>query len=104
MLTVNFLSKFHLNHSQVCYPHAKGPTLFEDDSLYEDLNMDEVDLNLENYEELFRVTLNSSEDLLENGGIDSLFVTKEISAADSNCWDAVLAEVCNYYGAECYTV
>ncbi|PKI41078.1 zinc finger protein CONSTANS-LIKE 9-like [Punica granatum] len=78
--------------SKVCYPTAKGPPLFEDDSLYEDFNMDEVDLNLENYEELFGVTLNSSEDLLENGGIDSLFSAKELSAADSNGQGAVLAE------------
>ncbi|KAK4801687.1 hypothetical protein SAY86_022174 [Trapa natans] len=76
----------------ICCPQAKEPLLFEDDGLYEDFDMDEVDLNLENYEELFGVTLNSSEDLLENGGIDSLFTKKEISPEDSNCQDAVLAE------------
>ena len=55
--------------------------------------MDEVDLNFENYEELFGVTLNHSEELFENGGIDSLFGMKDMSAADSNCQDAVAAEV-----------
>ncbi|KAK4752898.1 hypothetical protein SAY87_021696 [Trapa incisa] len=75
--------------SKVCYHPAKGSLL---DSLYEDFDIDEVDLNLENYEELFGVTLNSSEDLLENGGIDSLFATKETSAADSSCQGAILAE------------
>lgn len=55
--------------------------------------MDEMDLNFENYEELFGVTLNHSEELLENGGIESLFGTKDISAADSNCQGAVAAEV-----------
>lgn len=55
--------------------------------------MDEVDLNLENYEELFGVTLNHSEELFENGGIDSLFGMKDLSASDSNCQGLVLAEV-----------
>lgn len=55
--------------------------------------MDEVDLNLENYEELFGVTLNHSQELFENGGLDSLFGTKDISAAESNCPGAVAAEV-----------
>ena len=55
--------------------------------------MDEIDLNLENYEELFGVTLNHSEEIFENGGIDSLFGTKDMSAADSNCQGAVAAEV-----------
>ncbi|MBA0560506.1 hypothetical protein Golob_017398 [Gossypium lobatum] len=69
----------------------KYPGLSEDD-LYDDFNIDEVDLNLENYEELFGVTLNHSEELLENGGIDSLFGTKDMSAADSTCQGAVAAE------------
>ncbi|XVF31939.1 hypothetical protein REPUB_Repub17cG0038100 [Reevesia pubescens] len=76
---------------KLCYPQTKCPGLGEDD-LYDDFNMDEVDLNLENYEELFRLTLNHSEELFENGGIDSLFGTKDMSAADSNCQGAVAAE------------
>lgn len=79
----------------MCSHPAKGSPLF--DSLYEDFNIDEVDMNLENYEELFGVTLNSSENLLENGGIDSLFATKETSAADSNCQSAALVEVCYWF-------
>ncbi|XWS47287.1 hypothetical protein CRYUN_Cryun14cG0139600 [Craigia yunnanensis] len=74
-----------------CCPQTKCPALCEDD-LYDDFNMDEIDLNLENYEELFGVTLNHSEVLFENGGIDSLFRTKDMSAADSNCQGAVAAE------------
>ncbi|KAK4748140.1 hypothetical protein SAY87_014726 [Trapa incisa] len=70
-----------------------GSSPFEDDDgFYDDFDMDEVDLNLENYEELFGVTLNSSEDLLENGGLDSLFTKKGISAAGSNCQNAVIAQ------------
>ncbi|MBA0741731.1 hypothetical protein Gogos_014861 [Gossypium gossypioides] len=72
-------------------PQTKCPGLSEDD-LYDDFNIDEVDLNLENYEELFGVTLNHSEELLENGGIDSLFGTKDMSAADSTCQGAVAAK------------
>lgn len=55
--------------------------------------MDEVDLNFENYEELFGLALNNSEELFENGGIDSLFGTTDMSGADSNCQGAVAAEV-----------
>lgn len=55
--------------------------------------MDEVDLNLENYEELFGVALSHSEQLFENGGIDSLFGKMDTSGADSHCQGAVIAEV-----------
>ncbi|KAK7275949.1 hypothetical protein RIF29_17076 [Crotalaria pallida] len=75
-------------------PGKKSTGLFEDDNLYDDFNMDEVDLDLENYEELFGMTLSHSEDLFENGGIDSLFGAKDMSASagDSNCQGAVAAE------------
>lgn len=46
--------------------------------------MDEVDLNLENYEELFGMTLSHFEELLENGRIDSLFGTKDMFVVDFN--------------------
>lgn len=87
------LFEFHIIKMQLCCPGTKYPALCEDADLYEDFNMDEVDLNLENYEELFGMALNSSEELFENGGIDSLFGTKDVSAADSNCQGAVAAEV-----------
>lgn len=77
---------------QLFGPQTKCPGLSEDD-MYDDFNIDEVDLNLENYEELFGVTLNHSEELLENGGIDGLFGTKDMSAADSTCLGAAAAEV-----------
>lgn len=53
--------------------------------------MDEVDLNFKNYDELFGVTMNNSEELFENGGIDSLFGAKDMSGADSNCEGAAAA-------------
>ncbi|XP_041005974.1 zinc finger protein CONSTANS-LIKE 9-like [Juglans microcarpa x Juglans regia] len=77
---------------KICCPGAKGSDLCQEDDLYEDFEMDEVDLNLENYEELFGVALSHSEELFENGGIDSLFGTKDMSAADSSCQGAVAAE------------
>ncbi|XP_014523701.1 zinc finger protein CONSTANS-LIKE 9 [Vigna radiata var. radiata] len=73
-------------------PATKCPALCEDDNLYDDFDMDEVDLNLENYEELFGMALSHSEELFENGGIDSLFGTKDMSAGDSSCQDAIAAE------------
>ncbi|KAF1889884.1 hypothetical protein Lal_00025214 [Lupinus albus] len=75
-------------------PHKNSPGIFEDNDLYDDFNMDEVDLDLEKYEELFGMTLSHSEDLFENGGIDSLFGAKEMSASagDSNCQGAFAAE------------
>ena len=76
-------------------PAAKCPALCEDDNLYDDFDMDEMDLNLENYEELFGVALSHSEELFENGGFNSLFGTKDMSAGDSSCQDAIAAEVLN---------
>ncbi|CAN1345316.1 Zinc finger protein CONSTANS-LIKE 10 [Linum perenne] len=51
----------------------------EDDGLYDDFNMDEMDLNIENYDELF-----DGGDAFENGGMDSLFGTKDMSIAGSS--------------------
>lgn len=77
---------------KLSFAGTKGPELCGNDDLYADLDMDEVDLNFENYEELFGLALNNSEELFENGGIDSLFGTTEMSGADSNCQGAVAAE------------
>ncbi|XP_062152188.1 zinc finger protein CONSTANS-LIKE 9 [Alnus glutinosa] len=74
-------------------PKLGCPGLCEEDFLCDDFDMDEVDSDLENYEELFGVALSHSEELFENGGIDSLFGMKDMSAADSSCQGAVAAEV-----------
>lgn len=58
---------------------------------YGDLEMDEVDLDFENYDELFGMTLTNSEKLLENGGIGSLFGGEE-RCADPNCQGVIGAE------------
>lgn len=97
--TMPGLSSMHLNVSQPagsatstpksgCH-RTGGPEFCEDAGLYEDFNMDEVDLTLENYEELFGNALNQSEELFENGGIDSLFGPKYMSGADSHSQNAV---------------
>ncbi|XP_062107102.1 zinc finger protein CONSTANS-LIKE 9-like [Humulus lupulus] len=77
---------------KLSFPGMKGSELCANDDLYADLDMDEVDLNFENYEELFGVALNNSEELFENGGIDSLFGATEMSGADSNCQSAAAVE------------
>lgn len=64
---------------KVFLSEAKGPALCEDDGLYDDFDMDEIDLSIENYEEFFGVTHNNPEQLFDDG----LFGTKDISG--SNC-------------------
>ncbi|KAF6153836.1 hypothetical protein GIB67_001069 [Kingdonia uniflora] len=61
---------------------TKSPALCEND-LYEDFNLDDVDLNFDNYDELFGVSQSNSEHLFENGGLESLFGVKDMSIADS---------------------
>lgn len=56
--------------------------------------MDEVDLSIENYEELFGMSLNNPEQLFENQqGIDGLFETEDLSGANSRCKGANAVEV-----------
>ncbi|PIA58334.1 hypothetical protein AQUCO_00500332v1 [Aquilegia coerulea] len=63
---------------------TKGLGLCEDD-FCEDFDVDDMELNFENYEELFGNSQTNSEQLLENGGLDSLFGVKDMSVADSSC-------------------
>lgn len=48
-------------------------------------NMDEVDLDIENYEELFGEALNSPKDYFSSQGIDSLFGVDDMYGANLNC-------------------
>ncbi|KAM7270816.1 hypothetical protein ACFE04_030030 [Oxalis oulophora] len=61
---------------------AKGSSICED-VLYDDFNMDEMNLDLENYEELFGVNLNNSEEVFKNGGMDSLFGIMRFATAQN---------------------
>lgn len=67
----NFLS-FFTKFEFLFVSGVKDVGVCEDD-FYGNLGMDEVDLALENYEELFGVAFNPSEELFGHGGIDSLF-------------------------------
>lgn len=78
---------------QVCYPGTEDPSIYEDNAFYGDFNMDEVDLSIENYEELFGMSLNDPEHLFENQGIDGLFETEDMSGANSGCKGANAIEV-----------
>ena len=75
------------------YSGTKAPGLRDNDAFYEDFDMDEVDLNIENYEELFGVALNDPEHLFGNEGIGSLFGGKDMSSAALNCQRTYAAEV-----------
>ncbi|KAL7592396.1 hypothetical protein Lser_V15G34934 [Lactuca serriola] len=59
----------------------------DDDGFYVDFNMDEVDLSIENYEELFGVGHNDPEHLFAKDGIDCLF-----GGAESNCHGSYAAK------------
>ncbi|GJY24319.1 zinc finger protein CONSTANS-LIKE 9-like protein [Tanacetum coccineum] len=66
----------------VSHSGTKDLELFaDDDGFYVDFNMDEVDLSIENYEELFGVGHNDPEHLFAKDGIDSLFGGAESSYA-----------------------
>ena len=56
-----------------CSSTKKGVKLVEVDSLYGGFDMNEVGLNLKNYEELFSTGPSYSEELFENSEIDRLF-------------------------------
>ncbi|CAA0836952.1 Zinc finger protein CONSTANS-LIKE 9 [Striga hermonthica] len=59
---------------------AKGAVAC-DDSFYDDLIMDEVDLSIENYEELFGVSLGNPDQLFGDDGIDGIFGMKDMSGS-----------------------
>lgn len=86
--------KHHIFGMQFCCPGTKVAGLCsEDDDIYKEFDMDEMDLSLENYEELFGVGSNNPEELFENCGIDNLFEAKDVSFEDSICHGSVAAEV-----------
>ncbi|KAL9315929.1 hypothetical protein ACSQ67_016930 [Phaseolus vulgaris] len=91
---VNKIARLQEMDSLFVLSWEKNSGICEDDNLYDDFIMDEVDLELENYEELFGMALSHSEELFENGGFESLFEAKDMSASvgESHCQGAVVAE------------
>ncbi|KAL0400254.1 UNVERIFIED_CONTAM: Zinc finger protein CONSTANS-LIKE 9 [Sesamum radiatum] len=75
---------------------AKETAVCEDDDFYDVFNMDEVDLSIENYEELFGAALDNPQ-LFGDDGIDGIFGTKDMSG--SNCQGAYAAEGSSIGGA-----
>ncbi|CAA0808414.1 Zinc finger protein CONSTANS-LIKE 10 [Striga hermonthica] len=60
-----------------------------DDSFYDDLIIDEVDLSFENYEELFGVSLDNPDQLFGDGGIEGIFGTKDMSESQGAAYATV---------------
>lgn len=94
LVLVKDLLRHHIFGMQFCCPGTKVAEFCgEDADLYKEFDMDEMDLNLENYEDLFSMSLNHSEEFFENGGIDRFFEAKGLSFEDSVSHSAVAAEV-----------
>lgn len=74
---------------EISYSETKDPEQIVDDGLYDDFTMDEVDMNIENYEEMFGVGHNDPKHLFAKDGIDSLFgmknTTKSGNAVNPEC-------------------
>uniref|UniRef100_A0A1D1Z5S9 Zinc finger protein CONSTANS-LIKE 9 n=1 Tax=Anthurium amnicola TaxID=1678845 RepID=A0A1D1Z5S9_9ARAE len=64
----------------------------ENDGLYEDFSMDNVDLNFDNYEELFGTSRNHSDNLFDDAEIDSMFEMKNPSATNDDCQEGIFTE------------
>ncbi|KAL8223737.1 hypothetical protein R6Q57_019212 [Mikania cordata] len=62
---------------KISYLGTKDTQQIVDDGVYDDYTMDEVDMNIENYEELFGVGCNDPKHLFAKDGIDSLFNKKD---------------------------
>lgn len=72
------------SNSKKSYLGTKDPEQLIDDGLYDDFTMDEVDMNIENYEELFGVGHNDPKHLFAKDGIDSLFGKRDTTKESAN--------------------
>lgn len=72
----------HSSINKLCCPIAKDLGVRDNEDLYEEFSMDDIDLSFENYEELFGISQTQSEQLFENGGIDSLFGNRDLAGTD----------------------
>ncbi|KAL7601069.1 zinc finger protein CONSTANS-LIKE 9 [Lactuca sativa] len=92
------------SQSKVSYSRTKDSEQVVDDGLYDDFTMDEVDMNIENYEELFGVGHNDPKHLFAKDGIDSLFgmrdSTKEPECSQAASVDSLMS--CKTEPNACY--
>ncbi|XP_057796724.1 zinc finger protein CONSTANS-LIKE 9-like [Salvia miltiorrhiza] len=75
---------------KVYVPCEKGIAECEDNDFYDNFNVDEIDLGIENYDELFGAALGNPDRLFDNEDIDGLFGPHDMSGSD--CQGAYLAE------------
>lgn len=71
-------------------PREKGIAECEDNGFYDNINVDEIDLGIENYDELFGAAMDNPEQLFDNEEIYGLFGP---NMSSSDCQGAYLAEV-----------
>ncbi|KAF9608067.1 hypothetical protein IFM89_005982 [Coptis chinensis] len=76
-------------------PSCLGPKGFEfgEEDFSNDFNLADVDINFENYEELFGMSQNHLEQDFEHNGIDNMFGLRHMSALDSGCEGGPYVEV-----------
>lgn len=84
---------------KVFFSGTEGTGLFGDDQFYDDFIMDEIDLNIENYEEICGIALNNQEQLFDDDEMDGIFGMRDKSGANSNCQHAYTAEGSSAVGA-----
>lgn len=85
--------KSYLANLQVFFSGTEGTGLFGDDEFCDDFIMDEIDINIENYEEICGVNLNNQEQLFDDDEINGIFGMRDMSGANFNCPGAYAAEV-----------
>lgn len=76
---------------QVYVPREVGIAECKDTEFYDNFNVDEIDLGIENYDELFGAALDNPDRLFDNEDIDGLFGPHDMSFSD--CQAAYPAEV-----------
>lgn len=75
---------------QVYVPREKGIAECGDNGFYDNINVDEIYLGIENYDELFGAAMDNPEQLFDNEEMDGLFGP---NMSGSDCQGAYLAEV-----------
>ncbi|KAG6387047.1 hypothetical protein SASPL_152229 [Salvia splendens] len=80
----------HSAMRKVYVPREEGIAECKDTEFYDNFNVDEIDLGIENYDELFGAALDNPDRLFDNEDIDGLFGPHDMSFSD--CQAAYPAE------------